>query len=493
MNKKKKVFVFLTIIFIIILLVIIAIVIDKNKSKTSIDDFSSIKELVEYDGHKYITMKNSEEQDFYKDIYILFSKPTINDDGTTNQRLYEILISHISGKLKGKNFRIIDEDRNIIIKVISNEDETISYTINDDAKYWEHIKTNYEIENPKEENNSSFTITSQLLANIINNDWIYNNINLGTKDSSIKDYEIYFDEGYKIRKIGSKIFNIIFTSKYNNEILKDIYVQTSKEEIKNILGNPTYSDENTGIIGYRCQYFYIFFSNNEISIYPIDKYNEEESKKFGNLVTELNKTGDINTFLNKLTDLYPDYDNKYTDENNITITYSLRGFEVDFGKNSKNNGIKIYSNFQGNITDDKTIEDIKNSKQIPANVYTNLDQNLVFKTEISRYTQDDFYRNPYDNIELLKTDEYSIMSEQNRYLFYSRNKENIDSQLVINDFTNILKYNEYTFIYGVKNVGIFMYNSKTLEKRQLLEGEGNFNIEKIENDIIYYDGKQIKI
>ena len=299
--KKKKVLIILTIILIIAIIIIAKITIDANKPKTSINDFSSVKELIEFDGHTYISMQNSTEEGYEKDIYISFSKPTINEDGETNKNLYEIVISHVAGMLKGQNFRMIDTEKNVVVKIKFDENKNVNfYTINDDSKYWEHIKSNHQIDNYTNESLTSMTITSQVLANIINNNWIYNNINLGTKESAVDNYEIYFDEGYKVRKLGSEIYNIIFTKNYTSELLSGINTTTSVENVENILGKPTYEDDNNGIIGYKCEYFYIFFTGDEISIYHPDEYNEQDSKKFGELVTELNKTGDMNTFLNKL-------------------------------------------------------------------------------------------------------------------------------------------------------------------------------------------------
>ena len=83
--KKKKVLIILTIILIIAIIIIAKITIDANKPKTSINDFSSVKELIEFDGHTYISMQNSTEEGYEKDIYISFSKPTINEDGETNK------------------------------------------------------------------------------------------------------------------------------------------------------------------------------------------------------------------------------------------------------------------------------------------------------------------------------------------------------------------------------------------------------------------------
>ena len=490
MNKKRKLII-LAIILVLAIIVISRIVINVNKPKTSIDDFSSVKEIVEYDGHKYISMQNSTEEGFEKDIYINFSKPTLNDNGSTNKNLYEIVISHVAGMLKGKNFRLIDTDKNIVVKIKFNDnDEVSTYTINDDSKYWEHIQTNYQIDNFKEEQLSNFTIESQILSNIINNNWIYNNINLGSRESTVDNYEIYFDEGYKVRKIGSEIYNIIFTQNYNGQVLNGITVTTSVENVESTLGNPTFKDDTNNIIGYKCKYFYIFFTGDEISIYPSDKYDEQKSKKFGELVTELNTTGDMNTFLNKLTDIYPDYASYYTNNNYVNIVYPLQGFAVTMGA-ANNNGITIYSNFQGYITDSITIDDLKQNKQMPANVYTRLDTNLIFNEEMNRETQDYFNRNPYDEAYVTQTDSYTVRKNNNAYSFFSRDKSKIDSILMINDLTNMLSYNQNIFVYGVKNEGIYTYNAEQMRLNKIVEGQGNFNIEKIEDNIIYYDGTKI--
>ena len=490
--KKVLKFIIIFLIIIFLILIIKRIIEYKVLPKTSVNDFATIKELVEFDGHEYIDIKKSEDKNYKKDIYIKFSKPTINEDGTTNKNLYEILISHLAGKIKNEKFRIIDEEKALTILVNSKEDGLASYTINNEKNYWEKISSEYQIENIDEEKILDLNIVSPLLLSIINNNWIYKNINLGTQDSKIDNYEIYFDEGYKVRKIGAEIYNIIFTEKYENEIIENITTTTKIEEIETILGAPIYKSDDFNIIGYKSNNLYIFFNNGEVSVYPTDKYNENDSIKFGKIVSELNKTGDVDTFLNKLTDLYPDYQSYYKINDYINIKYPLRGFEVTLGA-SNNNGITIYKNFRGQITEDISIEDLKESKTLPTNVNISLDNNLVSTAEISRVSQDEFYRNPYDEAFEVQTTEYTVIKSDYNYSFYSRKKDNIDSTLSISNLTSILSYNDETFLYGVENDGIYMYNAINMYLNKIVEGNGKFNIEKIENNTIYYDDKEAKI
>ena len=262
--------------------------------------------------------------------------------------------------------------------------------------------------------------------------------------------------------------------------------------MKNILGEPTYNkvDTDVQVIGYKCEYFYVFFTNNEISIYHPDEYNEELSKMFGEIVTNLNNTGDMNTFLNKLTDIYPNYESFYSDNNYIDVKYPLLGFEVIFGATS-NNGITLYSNFKGNVTNAISIDDIKINKQIPANIYTNLETNMVLEAESDRVTDDYFKRNPYDENYFLQTDEFTVINNENTYSFYSRDKMSIDSTLVLNNMTNMIVKNNHTFVYGKKDDGIYIYDANGMVTNKVFSGKGNFNIEKVENNTIYFDGTQI--
>lgn len=493
MKKRKKIIISLIVIFVIIIIGLIGYFLSRTREKTSVNDFSSVKELIEFDGHEYIKEEKSEEEGYEDDIYLKFSKPPINDDGTTNKSLYEIVISHVAGFRKGHNFRMVDTENNVLVKIQYNENDEVSlYTINNDGKYWEHIKSNYQIDNYQNEPLTSFTITSPLLANVINANWIYNNVSLGEKDSTADNYEIYWDEGYKVRKIGSEIYNIVFTQNYKDEIVNGITSTTSIENVENILGNPTYEDTNNDIIGYKCEYFYIFFSNGEVSIYHPDEYDEEDSRKFGELVTELNSTGDMNTFLNKLTDLYPNYAN-YTSYNNnkfIQISYPLLGLEVTMGA-IRENGIRIYKNFQGNITEDVKIDDLRENKNLPGNTYTDLDENLVFLDEKQRWTNDDLARNPDQEAFWVQTGEYTLQKIDNKYIFYSRDKTKIDSELNIQNMTNILAYNDTVFIYGVSDDGIYEYNAENQESRKLVEGNNEFNLEKIEGNTIYFDDTSV--
>ena len=54
MKKRKKAIIITVIVVIIISIGLISYYVYRSKDKTHINDFSSIKEIVQYDGHQYI-------------------------------------------------------------------------------------------------------------------------------------------------------------------------------------------------------------------------------------------------------------------------------------------------------------------------------------------------------------------------------------------------------------------------------------------------------
>lgn len=490
MKNKKFVIISLIILF-VIFIIGLKIFIELNKEKQSIDDFKNIKEIVEYDGHTYIKEEKSTEEDFKKDIYITFSEPPINNNGITNKNLYEILIKHIIAKLSGENFRIIDKKNNVIIRIKFDKNEANYYTINNDDNYWTHLETQYQINNYGQDNILNDNFESEIINNLINQNWIAKNVNFGTKESSIGQYDVYYDEGYKVRIINSKVYNIIFTTNYKDNIVNKVGVNTNLEQIKQQLGAPFYENKEYNYICYKTNNAYVFFEENEVSVYPVEKVDQEKNSKFASIVTELNKTGDINTFINKLTDIYPDYETNYSSKKYVNIIYPLKGFEIIIGA-KENNGITIYNNYNGKISEEISKEDIINKKIIPANVYTKFDEDLVVKTEEKRIYNDNLLRNPYIDDYTLKTNEYIVYKALEDINFYSINKSSIDSRLKVKA-NKIIEKDSSNFIYSIENKGIYQYNAKNCEIKEIISGNEKFNLIKYENGKLFYDDKSIQI
>ena len=495
-KEKKRLKLIIIIILVLIFLLVTGLIlykalVEKNNEVSSIEDFENVKEIIEYNECKYIKTANSDEDGFEKDIYLEFSKGVIEEDGTTNEVLYDNLTSQIAGKMKGTNFRLIDESKNVIVRIKFNGEEVSSYTINNDSQYFEHLKTRYQILNFKDDNNADIQIRSNELNSVINNNWQTSNLNLGTIDSVCSNYNIYFNEGFKIRNVYNKVFNIIFTKQYQKEVIQDIKTGMSNEEIIQVLGVPTYKDENNYLIGYKNQTLYVFFCDGEISVYRNEQNYEIE--EFENLIKEYNETKDYNTFVTKLTDLWPDYDSFTKTNNRVSLRYTLKGITIDFNVIT-NNGITLYKN-----SNQALLEDIKNGEMIPASIYTELDNDLIFIEETNMRQMDMTTRNPPSNKNNLNSEKYVVGYRQvnngglEDVAFYSRDKENIDIELKDAYIDGLYKIDDDNYIYNISGRGIYKITLSNMQYKTIVQGNESFNIKKIENNIIYYDNTQIEI
>ena len=495
MPKKKKWKKVLIIVLTILIILIIGRIIylflgENNEPITSVNDFESVKELVEYNECEYIRMANSTEEGYEKDIYIEFSKDPIESDGNVNKVLYDNLTSQIAGKLLGTNFRIIDESRNIVIRIQFEGNTVNLYTINNDSQYFEHLKTQYQVGTYEEDSQTPIAIQSNELNAIVNNNWSVNNLNLGSIDSIVNNYDIYFDEGYKIRNLYSNVFNIIFIKNYTNEVFPGITTGMTNEQIQSVLGNPTYTGNASGVIGYKNEEFYAFFYDGEISIYRNDQtYSTDE---FLEILNEYNDSGDYNKFVEQVTNLWRDYDSYTKTQDRVILQYTLKGIRIDFNSIS-NNGVTVYKNCKGELA-----EQIKGGS-VPANVYTNFDTDLVFQYEDNRVQTETVMRNPPNYKENLDTEDYIVgYIESNDgglqdVTFISRDKTKMDLSLKDRYVNNLYKLDDTNYIYSISRRGIYRYNIETLQYQTIIEGSANYNITNIENNIIYYDNTQIEI
>ena len=100
----------------------------------------------------------------------------------------------------------------------------------------------------------------EVLNYLIENDWT-TDANFGTRETIFKNYNICFDEGISYRKIGSKIYNVIFTENYLEPVINNIRVGVSLEDVKQSLGKPAFEDKELQIIGYKGKDIYVFFTN----------------------------------------------------------------------------------------------------------------------------------------------------------------------------------------------------------------------------------------
>ena len=358
-------------------------------------------------------------------------------------------------------------------------------------------KSELQIKNYQETKITDFTIQSDIINKLINNNWRILDSELGSKESTFNSYDIYFDEGIEVRKINNQVFNIVFTDKYIGNLVNNITTSTSKEEIINILGEPTFEDAQTDVIGYKGKDIYVFFNTeSQISIYRVEK-NEIKSE-ISDLINKYNDETNNTKLIEEMKEIWNEYDKYKTTEYSIELRYTFRGLQIN------SDTIKIYSNYVGKIYNDKTLVELMEQNAIPEQViYINKD--LIFITEVDRnksinstkYALNNYSSVVYeDDIQEITSREFlqykTYLSEDTftvQFVSKTRSVPNSELKEAINSGTWI---NDNVYVYGINNKGLYAYNAKTREYATLLTGNENFNIVQYEDYILKYDDTELR-
>lgn len=288
---------------------------------------------------KYIKQKKSTEKDYDIDIYLELYKD-LYTDGNSNEDYYTKLINNIAGVSGFKNIRMIDEKKDITIAIKCNkENKTIDeIKINGIENYFNYKKNNIERESYKEYKICKKNIKSKELNDLIKNNWYVQNINFGSKDSSFNNYDIYFDEGIEVRIVDSKVYNIIFTQKYNNEIVEEIGTNTDLKEIIEKLGEQEFGSTDENILGYVFEDLYIFFEKGKVSVYP---NTNEDTSKFEKLLDKFIKDNNEKDLMKELTTVWMDYDCYEYNTDFFNIAYSKKGIKISYNVDETNRNKNI--------------------------------------------------------------------------------------------------------------------------------------------------------
>ena len=373
MEKKKKIIKIVLIVSIVLFLIILIIankVAEKkkiedekenyyaNKIYNSIEDFKTVEEVIIYKKAKYIKEEESNVEGYDVDIYTNLKYPLYTDT-ENNSLFYKDMIKKIAYVLQYKNFRVIDEEKNIVIAAIcdASKKSIVKLYVNGEENYWENreLATNLNRINTQEASRN-IVIQSEELKNLIANQWKRNKLKIEITKNKIGDYEIFEEQGLQIRTIYKKVFNIIFTSDYNKEVVNNIKTGTDLKEIIRILGTPTFGEENLGLIGYKGEKIYVFFTESKISVYRVeDQY--EKLDEFIILIEKFEREKNVKEFVNGITDIWPDYDQYDWDKNYVHLQYTLKGIKIEFNISS-NQGITYSSNFTGKIRENLTVQDL---------------------------------------------------------------------------------------------------------------------------------------
>ena len=492
---KKKEKIALAIAGIILFVIILGISLmptrkrNNQEQKTNNTDLnrelSSVQEIVEYLEATYVSTEDSKASGYDIDIYVNF--PYNLYEGEISKEIYfKNFYEKIARITNFKSFRLIDSNRKITIEIKCENGKIKEVKINGETDYYQKTLSAKSKDNMLEFETKEFKINSPELQSLINNNWVTANASLGTPESKFYKYDVYFDEGYEIRTIQGKTFNIVFNKKYGNDVIEGYKPGDDFEKIKTSLGTPY---ENKNMIEYKTKDFYVIFSNEEISIYPNRRNDYTEFEK---LVEKYNEKQEINDFIYELTDIWPDYDIYNNDNNYVELYYTLKGVKISFSSRDSE-GIQIYENYKG---------DLKTNTEDYKNVYYKLDQNLMLEAESERrFVHELTGERGSSEDSILISDEFQILASYDNESYKNIKIYSLNENYPNNEFEDYISIKSYVWadnehlIYSISNDGIYMYTATTRQIDKMLDGKQTFNITNYNRNTkaLEYDGQTVTV
>ena len=460
----------------------------KNQTTNSTDlnrDLTSIREVVEYLEATYISTENSKTSGYEIDIYVYFPYDLF-EENISKESYFKNFYEKIAMVTNFKSFRIIDSQRDITIEVKCNNGKITEVKINGEIDYFKKELSKRNQENRLDFEIKDFKINSVELESLINNNWVIQNVSLGTPESKFYKYDVYFDEGYEIRTIQGKVFNIVFNKKYGKDVIEDYAPGDNLENIEATLGTPY---KYSGMIEYKTKDFYVIFSNDEISIYPNRIFDYTE---FEELVEQYNEKQNMNDFIYALTDIWPDYDSYNYSNNNVELSYTLKGVKISFSSKDSE-GIQIYENYKGDLRD--------NPKEYKDTYYM-LSKNLMMETEKERKFVHEL-TGEFGTFEesLQNSDDFVILAKYENENYKDVKIYSLKEEYPNNEFEDYISIKSYVWadndhlIYSISNDGIYIYTATTRQTEKLIEGKQAFEITNYNRDskVLEYDNQTVTI
>lgn len=497
-TKKKKLFTskqlfIIGIAAIVLLLVMISIALNPTGKKKEaevkeesglVKDFKNEKDVIEYYESVYYSTEKSSAEGYDIDIYVSFKHDLYENDESQEiwfKSLYE-KIAYVTDK---KSFRLIDEAKNIYIEVKCTSGGISEVRINGELDYFRKIDSKKSKDKNFKAEVLDLSIDADVLKELIDQRWNVKNVDLGSKESTYYKYDVYFEEGYEIRTIQGKLYNIVFTKKFNGPVVGGYNVGTSQEKIKAFLGT-TY--EEGSIIGYKTKDFYVWFSSDEISIYPIYK---TDYKDFEQLAKKYNENRNANEFMYKITDIWPDYDLYEYNENYVKISYANKGVQFEYSVEYPI-GIKLYENYTGSLRDE-----IDNYP----NIFYSFDKNLTGEREVARRETKIFYDDYDEDDPIHYSSKFQLLMHYDGQKYSSVKIKSIDGSYPNNEFEDYVNIYTYVWaddshlVYSIQEDGIYLYDAENRTTTQIASGKETFEIKSYHRptNTMVYDDTRIKV
>lgn len=372
-NKNLYKTIKITLIILLVIFIVLLMVIGSRKMNSqntpvysTIEEMPNVETLINQMYGKYIKMEDSQNEKYYKDIYVDL-KYGLYEGEESKKNFYNSLITTVAQKMNYDNVRIIDEDKQIELRIVCDKEngQLIGSYINGDTNFYGHYESQKTLANYQKMKITELNIESVEINTLIQNGWDKNKLTIGEPENQVNEYIEYADFGINIYEIDEKVFNLIFDDRYEGTVINGTKVGDTFDTIISKLGTPTFGSADDLYIGYKGTDLYVFFNENQISIYPVEK----EVKSISELIEKYEKDSSIKKLVSGATDIWENYEEYYYNEYVVNLSYPLEGIKFQFGV-TENHGIIIYNNFIGEIIENYTQEELSKMEiEIPSYVY----------------------------------------------------------------------------------------------------------------------------
>ena len=457
-------------------------------------EFTNITELCEHYGVDFYSRGPSDDEDYFYDIAVSFHKGLENEDGTSNEEFFMAMIKAINPIINYVSYRFVDNSQNLIIAVKMEDKKIALITVNGVENYFEVNAEIAALKDYVEIPETELVPESFELVGLEMYKWNASSI-LDTDFVWYKGTKQYFEKGYITKERDDKVLSIVFTNRYTKPVLNGIMVDSDMDYKRAALGKPAFADEDNEIIGYKGKTFYAFLTKDTIAIY---RRVEDDYDLFINLANSLvKKEITLNQFVDKLTDIWADYDTYELGTDHLLLTYPQRGVAVKFNYDNRDSIIfynnckldeskmKELTNSSGNfllqrkidLTDEVATKYLKESKEEIEKCKEFVEKN---KTEL----------NPLVNSIYGVYADYDANNRILKLYFVSKDGKNPNRELMDNVDT-FAWLNDDVFLYSVENKGIYYCNLKTGKNGTVKLGTDYFKIVNCLNGLLSYDNKKI--
>ncbi len=142
-NYKKILIVLFVVIFILLCISFSLNLMQKKieEPELSYGNIKTVKQVVEYYKARYISEEESKEEGYYMDVNLKFTILPYDENDNSNEDYYNDFIQDLAKVINYKNFKMIDNENDITIKVICENRKIVSIIINDIEDYFIYMNS----------------------------------------------------------------------------------------------------------------------------------------------------------------------------------------------------------------------------------------------------------------------------------------------------------------------------------------------------------------